>query len=577
MSSRTATPTGVPAAGPLRRSASLRVPLISLVVLVNLAAFLVLTWVMVSLAEQERETAERRRDDFAIGLVADFIDERKLMRTQWLLDLTFWAYAPVADVIVAQAPARDSVGRFTVPGVYVNPQGRVDRPSDFDEQTVLEGVAWVVRTGRRATLDDGSVVLPITLPTGEQWGGCWYRPHSSRGVAMTVIGRILPWFAVTLLVATLITLVAVRKLVIDPVSNLAAAAGRVEGGDLSARATEPTRNDELASLVRGFNAMAAQVEHFSASLEREVAVATDQARRAETAAMTQRRLAATGELAAGIAHEINNPLGGLLNAMERLERADLTPERRKEYFALVRSGLERIRETVGRLLRLAPRAPEVGLVHLSGPIGDALGLVHHRALLQNVRFVLADGHGATRDAFGPDPALGLRSGGGGAPGGEGHDLVDGDVEQLGALAIWRSLPPVRGAANELGQAVLNLFVNALDALEARSSGEVRVELTEAPGVQRITVVDDGPGVDEETLARAADPFFTTKGQGRGTGLGLAIVHHVANAHGGRVLLWSRPGKGFRVELELPVTGPAALEDRGADGADDRFGDVEGTA
>jgi signal transduction histidine kinase len=390
-------------------------------------------------------------------------------------------------------------------------------------------------------------VLPITLRTGERWGACWYRPHAARGVAVTVIGRILPWFAVTLLVATLIMLFAVRRLVIDPVTSLAAAAGRVEGGDLSARAVEPARNDELASLVRGFNAMAAQVEHFSASLEREVEVATDQARRAETAAMTQRRLAATGELAAGIAHEINNPLGGLLNAMERLERQDLTLERRKEYVALVRSGLGRIRETVGRLLRLTPRAPEVGQVYLAGPIGDALGLVRHRALLQSVRFVLADGHGAARDAFARD----------GRPGEVSGEGSDGDV--AGALALWRDLPPVRGAANELGQAVLNLLVNALDALEARSSGEVRIELAEAPGVQRITVSDDGPGVDEETLARAADPFFTTKEQGRGTGLGLAIVHHVANAHGGRVLLWSRPGRGFRVELELPVAGPASTE------------------
>jgi len=545
----------VPAApAPPRRRASLRVPLISLVVLVNLAAFLALTWVMVSLAEHERATAERRRDDFAIGLIADLIDERNLIRTQWLLDLSFWAYAPVADVIVAQAPARDAAGRLAVPGVFVNPQGRMQRPSSFDEQGVLEEIAWVVRTGRRADLADGSVVLPITLPTGERWGGCWYRPHTIRGVAVTVIGQILPWFAVTLLTATLITLFAVRRLVIDPVSNLAAAAGRVEGGDLTARATEPTRNDELASLVRGFNSMAAQVQHFSASLEREVAVATDQARRAETAAMTQRRLAATGELAAGIAHEINNPLGGLLNAIERLERADLPPERRKEYFALVRSGLERIRGTVGRLLRLAPRAPEVGLVHLAGPIGDALGLVHHRALLQNVRFVLTDGQGGSREAFVADPSDGGRMEPDGRP-----------DEGLGALAIWRDLPPVRGAANELGQAVLNLFVNALDALEARSAGEVRVELSEAPGVQRITVVDDGPGVDEETLARAADPFFTTKGQGRGTGLGLAIIHHVASAHGGRVLLWSRPGKGFRVELELPVAGPSATDELAGDG------------
>ncbi|MEZ6013683.1 MAG: HAMP domain-containing sensor histidine kinase [Planctomycetota bacterium] len=513
----------------LRRRASLRVPLISLVVAVNLAAFLVLTWVTVSLAERERATALQRRDDFALGLVSDILDERGMVFTQWLLDLSFWRYEPVADVVVAQVPERDALGRWVVQGVYVNPQGRAGRGAEFDEQRVLDGIATVVRSGGRFDLDDGSVVLPITLPGGDRWGGCWYRPHRDTGVAATVIGRILPWFAVTLLVATLVTLVAVRRLVIDPVSGLAAAAGRVEGGDLTARVPEMERNDELASLVRGFNAMAAQVEHFSASLEREVAHATDQARRAETAAMTQRRLAATGELAAGVAHEINNPVGGLLNAIERLERSDLSPERRQEYFALVRSGLERIRETVGRLLRLAPRAPEVALLALRGPIEDAFGLVHHRALLQNVRFVVCDGHGAERDA-----------------------------DTLHAFDLWAPLGPIRGAANELGQAVLNLFVNALDALEARERGEVRLTLVEEQGVQRLTVVDDGPGVDDEVLARAADAFFTTKSQGRGTGLGLAIVHHVAHAHGGRVLLWSQPGCGFRVELELPVAGPSTV-------------------
>ncbi len=529
----------------MRRRASLRGPLVTLVVAVNLAAFVAVSWVTVRLAQQSRASVERTRDDFAQGLVRDILDERSMVRTQWLLDLSFWVYEPVADVIVAQAPVHDGFGRWTVPGVYVNPQGRMARPSSFDEQAVLNGVATAVRSGARFDLDDGSVVLPITLPSGERWGGCWYRPHGATSVATAVIGRILPWFAVTLCAATLITLVAVRRLVLEPVSGLARAAGLVEGGDLAARAPEPPRDDELASLVRGFNAMASQVQHFSASLEREVALATDQARRAETAAMTQRRLAATGELAAGIAHEINNPLGGLLNAIERLERTDLSPERRKEYFALVRSGLERIRETVGRLLRLAPRAPEVAEVALAGPIGDALGLVHHRALLQNVRFVLVDGLGRTRDAFEP-----------------------------GATELWRDLPPVRGAANELGQAVLNLFVNALDALEARAAGEVRVTLVGDGDVQRVTVADDGPGVDEAVLLRAADPFFTTKGQGRGTGLGLAIVHHVASAHGGRVLLWSRPGEGFRVELELPVAGPPIEGLDGEQGRDLGFGLAE---
>jgi len=509
---------------------------VSLVVAVNLAAFLVLTWVTVTLAQRERDTVTETRNDFADGLIADLVDERSELRAQWLLSLSFWKHEPVEDVIVAQAPVRDGFGRWMVKGVYLNPQGRVNRPSSFDEQAVLGGIATAARYNRAFDLDDGSVALPIALPGGEQWGGCWYRPRSGPGVTGAVLRRMLPWFAVTMFVAALITLIAVRRFVLNPVKGLAQAAGRLEGGDLAARAPEPVREDELAGLVRGFNAMAAKVEHFSAELAREVAVATEQARAAEAAAMTQRRLAATGELAAGIAHEINNPVGGLLNAIERLERPGLEPERRAEYFALVRNGLERIRATVGRLLRLAPRAPEVGPVLLAEPLADALGLVHHRALLQNVRFLVIDARGAAHDAF-----------------------------EAGALASWRRLPPIRGAANELGQALLNLFVNALDALEARPEGEVRVTLVEAPGVQRLTVSDDGPGVDEDVLTRAADAFFTTKEQGRGTGLGLAIVHHVATAHGGRVLLASRPGEGFRVDLELPVAGPGAEPDTGSSG------------
>ncbi len=525
-----AQPPATEAAAAPRRPRSLRVPLVTLVIVVNLATFGALAWVTVRIAQEDRAAAEQRRDDFALGLVADILDDRSNVRTQFLLEQSLWAHGLVADVIVAQAPKRDASGRFGVEGVYVNPQGRAQRASTFDEQAVLGGIHSAVESGERLALADGGIVQPIRLPNGDRWGGCWYLPLERGGVAASVLGRLVPWFALTLLAATLVTLVAVRRLVLDPVQNLAAAAGRVEAGDLDARAVEPARNDELAALVRGFNAMTATVQHFSQSLEREVALATDQARRAEAAAMTQRRLAATGELAAGIAHEINNPLGGLLNAVERLEHGDLSAERRQEYFNLVRNGLERMRATVGRLLRLSPRNPDVRAVAFASPIGDALGLVHHRALLQNVRFVLEDGQGRERDAFEAD-----------------------------ALALWAACAPIRAAANELGQAVLNLFVNALDALEARPAGTVRVRLEQLGDLQRLTVSDDGPGVDAETLARAADPFFTTKEQGRGTGLGLAIVHHVAAAHGGRVLLWSQPGAGFRVELEVPIDGPKADE------------------
>src|SRR5439155_14452704 len=118
---------------------------------------------------------------------------------------------------------------------------------------------------------------------------------------------LFPWFLVSTLVLTLGTFWILRRYVLDPVGELARGSERLASGQLSARVPEPARLDELSDLIRRFNAMAATVQGFNERLAREVEVATEQVRRAEATAMTQRRLAATGELAAGVAHEINNP------------------------------------------------------------------------------------------------------------------------------------------------------------------------------------------------------------------------------------------------------------------------------
>jgi signal transduction histidine kinase len=100
--------------------------------------------------------------------------------------------------------------------------------------------------------------------------------------------------------------------------------------------------------------------------------------------------------------------------------------------------------------------------------------------------------------------------------------------------------------------VLNLLVNALDALEERGGGTVVVALGRRGDDLELSVADDGPGVRAEDLPRISDLFFTTKEVGKGTGLGLALVHGVAASHGGRVELESSPGAGFRATIVLPA-------------------------
>jgi signal transduction histidine kinase len=257
-----------------------------------------------------------------------------------------------------------------------------------------------------------------------------------------------------------------------------------------------------------------------------VADAREETRRAEAAAMTQRRLAATGELAAGIAHEINNPLGGLLNAIEALESGALPEAKRARYFQLVRSGLERIQQTVGKVLRLTPRSGGRAPWNAATPLSDALALVAHRAARQGVELVCAHPGGSTTD-------------------------------RDAAAQAWAALPTMHGEPHEIAQAILNLLVNALDALEGRPRGRIEVGARVEGADLVLEVADDGPGVEESELARVADLFYTTKDPGRGTGLGLAIVHGVAKEHGGVVELWSRPGLGFRAVLRLPIAAGGA--------------------
>jgi CheY-like chemotaxis protein len=140
----------------------------------------------------------------------------------------------------------------------------------------------------------------------------------------------------------------------------------------------------------------------------------------------------------------------------------------------------------------------------------------------------------------------------------------------------RGLPLVRSDANQLETALLNLAVNARDAMpegglvtisgRTESVGEGDPSL--APGEYVVLAVSDtGAGMDEQTLARATEPFFTTKGVGKGTGLGLSMVHGIAVQSGGRLKLSSRAGEGTTVEIWLPDAGPAPAEadDDDADG------------
>lgn len=419
---------------------------------------------------------------------------------------------------VAKAPAFSDDPFTVIPsadpipvGLFFNPGGRFRRNEGFNLELAKRQIAEAI--DRNAVIPGpGTVAVPITLegPGGRKsWGGGFFVLRPAQ-LPLLSLRTVLLLMGASMLLLGLVTYLVVSRLVLEPVVTLAAASRRVAEGDLAVHLDAPRSSDEIAELMRRFDEMIGKLRNHRSELRSEVEIATEKASRAERDLLTAQRLAALGTLAAGIAHEINNPLGGMLNAARALEKKDLSAEKRAEYLDIVLHGLERIRLTVSRVLQFTPRNPEVTQVSLAKAIAAAGALAAHRFVKQEIE-------------------------------------IETRVEP-GELAI-------RGNAGELEQLFLNLFLNSADAIGEKRGGRILVSARAAPEGIEIVVEDNGCGMKEELLARALDPFFSTKEVGKGSGLGLSIVFSIVRGMGGKLQLWSRPGEGFRVRMLFPGKSP----------------------
>lgn len=221
------------------------------------------------------------------------------------------------------------------------------------------------------------------------------------------------------------------------------------------------------------------------------------------------RLAAVGEMGAGIAHEINNALTAIFG--QTAEDGPRSPDELRAALARVDAQARRIADIVQGVLGFArPRAPHTLPVDLAELAGRTLELVR-------------------------------------------HDLVRHGVRLDTAFAA--DLPPAHADPQQLQQVLLNLFGNAIQALAGRADAALRVELSLDGDQLALRVRDNGPGIAAEDLARIFDPFFSTKAEG--SGLGLSVSYAIARAHGGDLRVESRPGAGATFTLLLPIAVPVA--------------------
>ncbi|WP_447979610.1 PAS domain S-box protein [Candidatus Nitrospira bockiana] len=222
--------------------------------------------------------------------------------------------------------------------------------------------------------------------------------------------------------------------------------------------------------------------------------------------LSSEKLASIGKLAAGVAHEINNPLGGILNCLYNIRKGTLSPERQAEYVFSMEDGLRRVQKIVRQLLEFSQQhEPELSLTSLNEVIERVLVLTDHAFIAHRIRLE--------------------------------KELSD-------------ALPPLMVDRHMLEQVLMNLILNAVQAM--RSGGVITIRTKEAQERCAIQIEDTGCGIPASVLPKIFDPFFTTKGTGEGTGLGLSVSLGIVERHGGTIQVESEVGKGSVFTVWLPI-------------------------
>jgi two-component system NtrC family sensor kinase len=323
---------------------------------------------------------------------------------------------------------------------------------------------------------------------------------------------------VTILALSAVTALVLFRFVESPVKELVLGTRLISGGDLE-HVIPVTGDDEMGHLAASFNQMTrnlrkahAEIQDLIRDLEKKVDERTKELKETQSQLLHSEKLAALGRLAATVAHEINNPLTGVFTYIKlierKIDRGGINPEdvqKYKEFLAVMRREVERTTSIVQNLLDFTrPKEPirkPIGIVRI---VEESLALIQNQIKISNIEV----------------------------------------VNQMSPL------PDVMADPSQIKQAVLNVLVNACEAMEGGGTLTLSSRYDEERKMVTLGICDTGVGIPSENMARVFDPFFTTKE--KGTGLGLSVVHGIIVKHNGLVEVKSRPGRGTLIKIRLPV-------------------------
>lgn len=300
---------------------------------------------------------------------------------------------------------------------------------------------------------------------------------------------------IMLAVAALLSFIWSKKIT-RPVELLSKASKVVGQGKFDIQ-VEPSSRDEIGELAESFNQMTNELK------SREEALTVTQNKLVQS-----EKMAAFGQLGAGIAHEVKNPLAGILGyAQISLRKVDQENPLHKN-LQIIEKETKRCRTIIDNLLKFA-RQEKVALdpVDPNMVVEDAAAIVEHQLAMHQVKLE--------------------------------KDLAS-------------DLPRVKGNANQLQQVLMNLFINAQQSMEGKpGSVTVSTRLLDSGRIE-MRISDTGPGMPEEVRARIFEPFFTTKPSGKGTGLGLSVSYGIVKDHKGEFSVESEHGEGTTFVITIPV-------------------------
>ena len=386
--------------------------------------------------------------------------------------------------------------------------------AEVNQAVLVEGKAWIDRafvvnnwyiTAYEPIKDINGLIIGIL------YVGMLERPY------LETSNRVMRTFSIIAALCVVILLILLyfsTSRIIHPLGKMVEATQNISRGDLSHKLIIKSR-DEIGSLADSFNQMTTELKmaneklvDWGKTLEKKVEERTREIKEIQAHLIQSEKLASIGKLSAGVAHEINNPLGGILMyshlILEDAEEGSQTAENLKKII----NETTRCKNIVRGLLDFArPKEPEISNIDLNELLDGTLSLLERQVLFQNIKV---------------------------------DKQYAGDLKKISADRA------------QLQQVFTNIILNAAEAMDGRGT----LTLVTVCGLDKkqmeVQIRDTGQGIKEEDRRRLFEPFFSTKEVGKGTGLGLAISYGIIQRHKGTIQVQSEVGKGTTFFIQLPI-------------------------